>query len=590
MASSPVKDISGQEALEKPNEEKDGRIDHWVREHRWPEREFEQDSQIGEGAGQGNWFEGIKEKERLEKHVTQMTLTLARKKSTASLRQNASDAGSVSATPSDEKPREAKSAPYRQPGYVTLLESKGSFLRESALGINDTSKQLCQTLLKPISSVPHESWFRQDIFTKTMEKVQDRNEARVIKNITPLIAPSAEDLATLDDSRFDILIENVNEGWNESIPVTKPRPQPDYCVGFKRSAFTEPRLNKLEPHLGDILFGGTTDQSYCVATWRCYFPFLTVEVKCGAGELDVADRQNAHSMTLAVRGVVELYRLAGREKELHQQILAFSVSHDDRYVRIYGHYPIIDDDKTTFYRHLIRDFSFTDQDGKERLAAYMFVCNVYGVFMPKHHKRICEAIDGIELKASEPSPAEPFQGSLAASTPHTGNDSSQEMTADSTPTQGSFKKPRLPPKVMLQQEIERLKEQLKQRDDQFTLLLESQRLLQQEIERLKVQLEQRDDQHKQEVDQQRHQMDQLIDLLKHQGLGQLKQQSSYHLEPDLSQELEAPLSQQSITVLAEDISLASSQDTTPNTSFTHEDEIKRRLRKPKEKRDSQSER
>jgi len=48
-----------------------------------------------------------------------------------------------------------------------------------------------------------------------------------------------------------------------------------------------------------------------------YFPFLTCEVKCSAAALDVADWQNAHSMTLAVRAVVELFRLVKREKELH---------------------------------------------------------------------------------------------------------------------------------------------------------------------------------------------------------------------------------------------------------------------------------
>ncbi|KAK3366552.1 hypothetical protein B0H63DRAFT_490554 [Podospora didyma] len=35
--------------------------------------------------------------------------------------------------------------------------------------------------------------------------------------------------------------------------------------------------------------------------------FLTSEVKFGAPALDIADRQNAHSMTLAVRSTVELF-------------------------------------------------------------------------------------------------------------------------------------------------------------------------------------------------------------------------------------------------------------------------------------------
>jgi hypothetical protein len=65
-----------------------------------------------------------------------------------------------------------------------------------------------------------------------------------------------------------------------------------------------------------------------------WFPFLMCEVKCGAEALDIADRQNAHSATLAVRGVVELYRAVKQEKELHREILAFSISHDNITVRI----------------------------------------------------------------------------------------------------------------------------------------------------------------------------------------------------------------------------------------------------------------
>lgn len=74
-----------------------------------------------------------------------------------------------------------------------------------------------------------------------------------------------------------------------------------------------------------------------------YFPFLSCEVKCGNGALDVADRQNAHSMGIAVRAVVNLFQLGQREHELNRKILAFSISHDDQSVRIYGYYPIIEE-------------------------------------------------------------------------------------------------------------------------------------------------------------------------------------------------------------------------------------------------------
>lgn len=55
-----------------------------------------------------------------------------------------------------------------------------------------------------------------------------------------------------------------------------------------------------------------------------------------------------------------------RENKLHREILAFSLSHDHRTIRIYGHYPIINESKTSFYRHPIHTFDFTALDGKEK--------------------------------------------------------------------------------------------------------------------------------------------------------------------------------------------------------------------------------
>lgn len=85
-------------------------------------------------------------------------------------------------------------------------------------------------------------------------------------------------------------------------------------MGFGRSAFTDDQLKKLTPFAGEVT---DTFTSYFMGTWQMYFLFLTCEVKCGTAALDVADRQNAHSATIAQRGTVELFRLVKREKELH---------------------------------------------------------------------------------------------------------------------------------------------------------------------------------------------------------------------------------------------------------------------------------
>ena len=62
-------------------------------------------------------------------------------------------------------------------------------------------------------------------------------------------------------------------------------------------AFTEDQLKSLESYVGEL-----TGSSFFMATYCMYFLFLTCEVKYGAAVPDIADRQNAHNMTMAVRG------------------------------------------------------------------------------------------------------------------------------------------------------------------------------------------------------------------------------------------------------------------------------------------------
>lgn len=177
------------------------------------------------------------------------------------------------------------------------------------------------------------------------------------------------------------------------MPITKPCLQPDYAVGFRRSAFSKNQLTKLQPFLGD-----PSSFSYFMGTYYMHFPFFTYEVKCGLAGLDIADQQNLHSMTLAVRAVVELYRLANRVDKLHREILAFLVSHDHESVRIYGRFPVIEGENVTYWRHPLRKYDFTERRGLEKWIAYTFVKNVYDIWMPTYFKRICSAIEDISAE------------------------------------------------------------------------------------------------------------------------------------------------------------------------------------------------
>jgi len=350
-------------------------ISHWARKKAWPRAYFEDDK---------------------------MHHLLARKGSASSIGRKRSNPSLASFSASDERPREEKSAPYRNPSYPTFLSEDvanyKSYMEDHELGISDASEKLLETLLHTEQRPPTDTLFRDDVFSKHLRKLKGKNEPRVIQDLSPLLVPSAEALATFGAHHLDVVVESVNEGWNNCFPITKPRPQPDSAFGYGISAFSDHQLDKLRPTLGDASFS-----SFFKATYYMHFPFLTKEVKTGTMGLDIADNQNLHSITVAVRAVVELFKLVGREKELHREIVAFTISHDDKSVRLYAHYPYIDGDKITIWRRTVDQFYL---DTKTKWRSYIFTTNVYNIFSPTHLKRICFAIDDISPGLTHSRPSE----------------------------------------------------------------------------------------------------------------------------------------------------------------------------------------
>ncbi|KAF2759474.1 hypothetical protein EJ05DRAFT_509225 [Pseudovirgaria hyperparasitica] len=320
--------------------------------------------------------------------------SLSRKRSNASLNSETTQ----TQTSSSQLNREQKSAPYKHPMFVEQMRVCGSFLSEHTEGITTESKRLCQMLLNGTQSLPEGTLFSDDyLFDKTCKRMNGENEARVVRDIALLIVPSAEILADRGAKHLEVLRETVNACWLNSATFLKPpgsrpgpRPQPDYGLGFRSDAFSIEQYMKLLPFLGNLV----TDSGLIAATFNMYLPFFSAEVKSGAADLDVADRQNAHTQTVCLRGLYTLFRLVGREKELHREVNGFSISHNYELVRIWGHYAVIDGDNVKYYRHKIHTFSI-GSDGNARWTAYTFVRNLYDLWLPKHFERICEVIDAL---------------------------------------------------------------------------------------------------------------------------------------------------------------------------------------------------
>ncbi|KAL7924680.1 hypothetical protein ACQKWADRAFT_285660 [Trichoderma austrokoningii] len=276
---------------------------------------------------------------------------------------------------SDCWPHEQKFTMYRNIEYK--LDEESSFIGDSLDGADPKIMELCRKWLKEPQQLPDRLESGVDFF-EFIEQ-DDKTELDSARLFSSHMLPY---------EGVQILATSFYRGWNSSVPLSAMRPQPDLTVGFALCELTQDQLNRLHPFLGD---DAAKYRSFFMATDKICFPFLTYEMLDNA--LDEADLMNAHSMTLAVRGVIELFRLVNRQHELHRQILGFSLSHDCTSVRIYGHYAEIDGGHTTYYRHEIHSYTYEYEDEEGKWAAHRFVKNVYEKWVPGHYERICSAIN-----------------------------------------------------------------------------------------------------------------------------------------------------------------------------------------------------
>ncbi|KAJ4276392.1 hypothetical protein NW764_009857 [Fusarium oxysporum] len=276
-----------------------------------------------------------------------------------------------------------------------ILASYGLFLATDGEWITENSNTFCRTLLENEQETQTGTLFQDALFKSTCDNFRKKSEAKLIRDMTPLIVPSAEILFLRGASRLGVLIEGVCEIWNTSIPIIRTLPRPSYSLGFTQEAFSDDQLRKLEPFAGELV-----EESFFKVTDSILFPFLTCEVKCGDLGLDIADSRNMESSSMAVRGLVELFKLVCREKELNHEILSFSVSHDASKVRIYGHYAVTNGPRTSYHRHALRKFDIMALGGKDKWSAYQFTRNLYDMWAPLHLQRIRTAIDELEFSTS----------------------------------------------------------------------------------------------------------------------------------------------------------------------------------------------
>ena len=275
--------------------------------------------------------------------------------------------------------------------YTRAWAEDGIILESSAAAWHKDDQELIKTLLAPSETDPDFPLYSGDNLLEVLNRVQHRNEARIVRDIQPLFMPSAEKLAiTMSTELESKLIEEVKQSWIRAKAIRGSTPQSDFMVGFRAGSFTELELQKMR--------NISTLRRPTSVTDSLYYPFAICKAK-SSDKLEEAGLQNAHAAAVVMRSLVGLYRTSDLAiSELHERICVFSVSHDHSRARIYAHYPRVRDNYVTWHRALIAGSNLELQDPRERWKSYNIFHKVYTIFGPKALERITKAL------AKQPAP------------------------------------------------------------------------------------------------------------------------------------------------------------------------------------------
>ena len=321
--------------------------------------------------------------------------------------------------------------------------------------VRNESKELCTNLLKPADypTPPQLLGMEQEDILILLNNIRCRNESMLQFQVTPWIVPTCGFFPTTEDGK-EIYVAEINTQWSCAV-MGSTLPKPDVAVGLSAEVLSVEELDKLKNHYA------SPSRSICFTPFL-YFPFLIAEAKTGYIGLENAHLQNIHSASIAVRAIVKLYQAAFKTKDpkrfedVFNQILVFTVSHDNGSVVIYGHFAVqesgmaqgasnflrrrkitrgkrgrgtsrkdkvnskdshvhlrptlgeyeatnteipatlSDAEGFAYYRCYVQEFSLRRDDDRDLCKPYNFIRNLYRVFGPEHLQRIKEAAAALE--------------------------------------------------------------------------------------------------------------------------------------------------------------------------------------------------
>ncbi|KIA75749.1 hypothetical protein HK57_00484 [Aspergillus ustus] len=231
-------------------------------------------------------------------------------------------------------------------------------------GIVEEAAKLCDELLEKDFEAPQGTLFNNQFLAPTLGFLKTKNKHAVIRLIGALIVPSVTAAALLGRISFKHIWTTTDDIWDYSIPLDE---------SSRASTPTHLVLQSIQsaPSPKDPRSPQTPE-----------YPQPT--------EKQQLFHLPRPQPTYAV-GIV------GREKEIHRQVLGFSISHTVQTVAIYAHYPFINADSksVTFHFHEVTRYFLNGARGRDRWTSYKFALARYEHFAPELLKKLHSAIDDI---------------------------------------------------------------------------------------------------------------------------------------------------------------------------------------------------
>lgn len=292
-----------------------------------------------------------------------------------------------------EGSNETRSPYYKVSDYPRKLERIGCYMRQSRAGPDPDDVAFYQRLLQHKAQIPSDTMLERPV--GLYDTLRGRSKTHVLVKLHFLLMQSVSVFYFRDKSNIQRVIDGLDDPWEYVEAILGPEPRPDHSHGLHYWAFDDEERRKL-----DTRSPGTF--SYAVRPNE-YFPYLTCEIKTDGEDLEIADRQNMHSMSIVLRSLVQLAEAAGNVERINRRVLGYSISHNIDDVRIYGYYPeVTEDGKWRCFRCPVAQFPIFRTE-ETRWKCYHFVVALDSEFLPRHIALVKELLAGVgSLKIPRP--------------------------------------------------------------------------------------------------------------------------------------------------------------------------------------------